>query len=146
MADFGEAPFIDNQATGADKLGLCERFLEVLIVLDIKVFSKTGLHRHVCHTLSKAKHFDLDLKTIVDHDIELANLTNYIDYVCVEVLVYDRLVQLEAIIDVPDDNPAQLVPHVIHRDESVLGNPDNFSGLMQSFALALKLLVSVNVD
>ena len=60
----------------------------------------------MCHILSEAEHFNFSFKPIVHHDIELADLTDHIDYICIEVLVYYRLMQFEAIFYISYYNPA----------------------------------------
>ena len=104
LTHFSETRHIHYKAPRSYELCLSESLVEFRVTLDVKVFSVANLYCQVGHRLSKTEHLNLDLKPIVNHNVELANFTDYIDDLSVEILVInDGFVKCKAVLLVSDD-------------------------------------------
>lgn len=120
MVDFVQAPLVHDEAAGGDELRFGERLQELLIFLNFNVFSDTNLFIHISDRFAEAEDLDLDFDTVVDHNVELADFPDHIDYLNVQILIDHNFEQLEAFEVVSNNDAPQLVLRLVQRDEGVV--------------------------
>lgn len=99
MTDLDQAEIIDHQAAAWYRIGKRESLQQLIVLIQVKAFGVAASDTRISHRLSllKVQNFDIDLISIVYHDIELPHFANEIYYLRLEVFVDYEFMQLKAI-------------------------------------------------
>lgn len=82
MTDLDQAEIVDHQAATRYRIGKRESLQQLIVLIQVKAFGVAASDAWISHRLSllKIKNFDIDLISIVYHDIELPHFADEIYY------------------------------------------------------------------